>query len=610
MNKERELVYQQLAHIFGARMDSLNLSVRESQKRYVFEVMKAYFDDVKDVRIEAGTGVGKTLSYLISSWIVSKREGVAVLISTSTKTLQDQVINKDLPLLEKLVGKSIKFCSIKGRNNYLCLVKLRRKLSDDLDVGERNGLEEMLSLFESGAWDGCLDSYSNAALAFDLKINSCSGEEQCQRCPHKEQILLARESDFIVSNHSLVLAKGFAKTFGRGPNEYMVIFDEAHNLNDGCISANLHSINLRAIHDLISSDEVVDKCDVTSLLNVHKELVTLLNVDELESNLGDFFYPNLSNSCLCDFLSKLAFLCEQVRQNSCGSERCMELSSYGEISSYLLSLIASKNSKQIWLERGNGGFIVKGVDLTSASDCLVRVVDDSLLSIRTSATLDTATADSAQRSVKIPSPFDYHKQGRIVIDMAAPSPKYTDEHSRYLQDSMYGKHLKGCGASLVLFTSRVMLERCYQSIVNEARKDGVHVWSQLKGQKSHILSEHKRVIDQGERSIIMGLTSFSEGVDLPMEYLTKVVITKLSFPSPADPIVKAIESEIQGGGGNVFDDYSIPIARRVLVQSVGRLIRTSSDEGVVVVLDIRLRNASYADKMISSLPPFPIECQE
>ncbi|MCR4733439.1 MAG: DEAD/DEAH box helicase family protein [Treponema sp.] len=655
---------------------------RPVQIELLKEIVKA-FNTNKIGVFEAGTGVGKSYAYLIPSilWAVNNHE--RVVISTGTINLQQQICEKDIPAVEKILGKKIKFVLMKGRQNYIC----KRRLNDAasiLDLFE-NESEELKEISE---WALKTENGSKSDLSFMpgenvwSKVNSESDACMGMRCPfHSECFVMkmrkeAASANIIVVNHHLLFADIQSRLGGVGfedaavlPPYKHIIFDESHGIENAATSffsesltrfkinkllnqmyrhrKNSESGHLCSLAILSSNEEEASKAyDVTnriknSLLNSEIAAKDLL-VNESTKRLYDIsardFSPLLvSISELAKALSDFTGIVRTVMDGI--EEDDHDAPCYWEskiILRHLEDYILLLKNFSVWDEKRNDVFWIQkkrlppdmvkdGADAEyisfnqtplDISELMNEGVFEQMNSvICTSATIKTGRDynfwmrrigllfSPQERLVcrDFPSPFPYKKNMLFAVPSDAPLPEKI-EYQQYVEMAIPRLISAAEGRTLVLFTSYESLRSAYNAACFSLRGMKGRLMKQGDDDSSKLLAAFKNE----NESVLFATDSFWQGVDVPGESLSQVIIVKLPFTVPNDPVFVARAEMIEKRGGNSFMELSIPEAIIKYRQGIGRLIRRSDDRGAVVVLDRRIYEKRYGSFFVNAMP----ECKK
>jgi len=701
---------QQIQLAYRTFLDKKGLTPRYGQRLMIAEIARGIAGVVQDndgkrtgdqhvVVIEAGTGTGKTLAYLLGVMPVAKAMGKKVVLATATVALQDQVVNKDIPEVLRNSGFSFSYALAKGRGRYLCLSKLDRLMTPGQEAGTNLALWEdfqqyavdkheaelyraMDQAVESRAWDGDRDSWSDSVddLTWRRVTNdhrgctgrSCGFYEDCPFYLARNDIYRA---DLIVANHDLVLAD---LAMGGGvvlpaPEDTVYVFDEGHHLPDKALNHFSCSSQVRStlswLQDLIKMlDSLVDSSDaqgmaagvVGSVRDINAAMaegLTLLlstltpladATDQVESEQGKLVYrfehgvvPDALRDQSAQLLAPSRELVKQLQlvvdwlQEGMEGKRSDITRPDAEAWMPLMStqLARAEALMTVWMRYEaaddelrapvarwlNFTQSPQGLDVelsacpVLASDVLSRYLwSRAFAAVVTSATL-TALGKFERFQFRsgvpptshfkvVPSPFNYQECGRIVVPDLACDPtngtRHTDQLVSYIE-RIWQQQL----GTLVLFSSRRQMDEVFELLGTEVQ-DAVLTQGRLG--KAEMVRQHKQRVDAGSHSVLFGLASFAEGVDLPGAYCSCVVIARLPFSVPEDPVDATLAEWIQKRGGNPFMQIAVPDAAIRLKQAVGRLLRTESDQGSIVIFDRRIVDKRYGKLLLQSLPPFPL----
>ncbi|HET6726260.1 MAG TPA: ATP-dependent DNA helicase [Gammaproteobacteria bacterium] len=572
---------------------------------------------------EAGTGVGKTFAYLIPVL----RAGRKALISTGTRTLQDQIFHRDLPVVRRALGQPVKVALLKGRSNYLCRHRL------DLALGERRlGHDEARDLAEVSVWSGRTASGDRAeldAVPEDSRIwprvtstvDNCLGTE----CPMFSNCWVvkarreAQQADVVVVNHHLLLADMALKDEGFGellPEAEAVIVDEAHQFPSIAGQYFGETVSARQMREL-SRDTLAEYLksagDVPELRPCLDQLETALA--QLRLSLGDGNRRLDWSECQAgaEFTERLEALGEaldDVRQHldvlaerSRGLDNCRQRAE--RFAARLAALReADDNSHIRWAETFNRNVTLHLTPHDVAPRLAEHIHTGETAWIFTSATLAVAGTldhfcarvgiDGAERLV-LGSPFDYEQNALLytpAIKLAPNSPGYVEA---VVNAALPLIEANG-GRAFLLFTSYRALHRAADYLAGETDHE---LLVQGDAPRSRLIERFREL----GNAVLLGTSSFWEGVDVKGPALSLVVIDKLPFSAPNDPVLKARLAAITESGGNPFMDAQLPDAVIALKQGVGRLIRDAADTGVMMLCDPRLNTRPYGRVFLDSLPP-------
>ncbi len=656
-----------------------NFSERKQQLETAAEVIDS-FNNNKYSFIEAGTGTGKSFAYLIPALFWNKINSTRVVVSTNTINLQEQLINKDLVLLNRVLPFSFNSVLVKGRSNYLCLRKFRNFKKDFKNKNENSCSDKLFAQIID--WKDNTRSGEKSEIKFslplDIWMDIASESDLClkSKCPYFSKCFFmnARKkvftADILIVNHHLLLSDARLKqetgSVDKGilPNYSNLIIDEAHNIEEIATDHLGYSVYSALIEKWLNRLSGEKK----SLLSVIREDINFFAADQEKEKLRNMLdqkiipltqkvrdiYPqyfNLLSELIKDKNKKIT-----VDEKLKGNKKWLEIFENGKklsgfiknISGYL-QLIYDK--LYLNLEDNLDENEMKLTSVIARSKDLVNRIDFNLNSddsdyvfwiesgyyrgksqlvqqsapievgkflpnllwkkmrniIFTSATLTVAnsfdhiknnTGIKNSTELQVDSPFDYSKQAELIIPNKHPEPGKKD-FLNTIKDNLSSLILKSRGSTLVLFTSYKMLDYCYQNLKEEFNKNGIRILSQSELSRKFIIEEFRSSFN----TVIFGTSSFWEGVDLPGSLLKYLIMVKLPFPVPGEPLYKAKEKRLREKGQNPFYNLSLPKAVIRFKQGFGRLIRTKNDKGLIILFDRRIINRKYGRVFLQSLPP-------
>ncbi|MGY4879504.1 ATP-dependent DNA helicase DinG [Vreelandella aquamarina] len=686
-------------------VDRLSLTPRYGQRLMMAEIARTLGgismddegkrqNDTHVCVLEAGTGTGKTLAYLLSALPIAKAQGKRLILSTATIALQEQVLNQDLPMLARHSGLAFRYALAKGRGRYVCVARLDQasggsdpnpamSLFEQDMVSGNSEFEalatQMVEAYGKGEWQGDRDSWPESIDSQSWRRLTVD-HRQCtnRRCGHFAACAFFRarrdleEADVIVANHDLVLAD---LSLGGGailpaPEDAIFIFDEGHHLPDKALS---HFAHRFAVHGCLGWLKTLRSSltELNQALGAQPTVARLLatlpdTLQALEPLLGDVFQtgyqlaerpnglhddeafkqlrfeggkaPEALREQATQLVTVFATLSRSLESISdilresldpdkqTGLER-----EQAEAWLPLVALVhgraddahalwtamgavdpanAPPSARWITLNRVNGEPDIEfSASPVSAAHTLAKHLWGRCHgAVVTSATLtalgrferlqERAGLAGRYRYQALPSPFDY-ANAVLSVPQAAKDPSNREVHEQAIVD--FVADLGDDEATLVLFSSRAQLRAVEKSLPAAVQK---RVLAQDALPKRELLERHRKMVDAGKGSIIFGLASFAEGIDLPGDYLTHVVITRLPFAVPDDPVGATLAEWIESQGGNAFMRISVPDASIKLVQACGRLIRKESDRGRITLLDRRVLTRRYGKALLDALPPF------
>jgi ATP-dependent DNA helicase DinG len=585
---------------------------------------------------EAGTGTGKTLAYLVPTLLF----GGKVIVSTGTKTLQDQLFHRDIPAVREALAHPISVALLKGRANYVCPYHLERALSEGRfktreDAQHLRSIARFAAFTDSGDRMACGDVPEDSpawAWATSTRDNCLGGD-----CPHHKAcfVLKARkkalEADLVVVNHHLFFADVWLKDEGAGellPASNAVIFDEAHQLpataslffgetvttgmlldlcRDARVEATINAADFAELPHAVGELEIAAKQVRLSLGPAQARMPAARGLersefrgalDELVGALAKLDVLLESQAERADELEKLHVRCHEAAGRL---ERW--LTPTAEVGANLEGVIVR------WLEAATHSVLFHATPLNAGELFARQIENDARAWIFTSATLSVRKDFShylheiglkeAETAVW-DSPFDYENQALLYVPEAMPdpnSPGYTEAVVAAALPLLYASG----GGAFMLFTSLRAMNEAYRLLQARMAETGIDYPLLLQGDKSRtdLLDEFRRL----GNAILLGSQSFWEGVDVAGDALSLVVIDRLPFQPPDDPVLAARMEAMKRAGKNPFFDYQLPHAVISLKQGAGRLIRRESDRGVLMICDPRLVEKPYGRRIWQALPP-------
>jgi len=623
------------------------------------QAVEQALEEKRHLIVEAGTGTGKTLAYLMP--VI--RSGKRVIISTGTKNLQEQLFYKDVPFLEQALygepasGTRLSVCYMKGRNNYLC----RKKLYDLTDQPVLSGLEEIEQYRAIAAWEKTTGTGDRAELAelpeasllwhkLDARADACIGQKcsEFERCFITEMRRKAMESDIIIVNHHLFFADLAIKLQAEGapdagilPEAAAVIFDEAHELEDvagnyfGISVSNLRLEDLaRDIENSLQRNRMLSASLSGALGSVRERSQLFFSLlppgdgrfafdtrrEFLEENGDEFLALNQALTRLSGELEGLPQKPEEIFNFARRSQ---------EIQVQLGFALESEDRNTVfWIERrggragGRGGQSSRSsaheeasrgrqnVFLQATPIDVGPILRENLWSKLECAVLTSATLavgggfeyirqrlgmEHARESV-LPSHFDYESQALLYVPPDLPDPR-TPQFTAKAAERIRRLLEITRGRAFVLFTSYAQMNDIHQRLLGEVE---FPILRQGDAPKSALLGEFRLT----PNAVLFATSSFWQGVDVQGEQLSCVIIDRLPFAVPSDPVVAARVKAIDADGGNAFFQYQVPAAVITLKQGFGRLIRSLHDRGLLVLLDNRILKKQYGRVFVESLPNY------
>ena len=671
----------------GILVRDIGFEYRKEQEDMAHAVEKSVNENKKLI-VEAGTGTGKTLAYLIPAirWAVENKK--KVIIATNTINLQEQLLLKDIPLAKSIIKEDFSYALVKGRNNYVC-----KRLFNELALGknidiETYSIEAREQIEYILKWGHKTKTGDKADLPFEVLPEVWeliqSTTELCigKKCPYRKECFYMKtrmeklEADILISNHHVFFADLNVRAETDFDTEYlilprydMVIFDEAHNIESvarSYFSVEVSKISftrllnriyqkksrkkeksaLIRVEESIDDKSLKDTSQYIQLLNSIKEETSILQ------NISDEYFDEIRKmydskadipirKTLNNFeMTKSRFL-ENLREKKSFFERKMneflndlmafsnvideEKDKNPEVINFVNHIKIYKsyidNFKFInefsnddyiyWLDINakRTNVVLTATPLNIAQKLSSVLFENLNRLVFASATLATngnfnyfknSLGLNGEKCIEeiIKSPFNYDEQMSVyipndILDSENINAFVTDA-SRFILEIL----TKTQGKAFVLFTSYTMLNQIYYSIGKKLKNAGFEVFLHGEKQRSQLIKEFK----ESKNPILFGTTSFWEGVDVQGENLSNVIITKLPFLVPTDPIVSAISKKIEEEGRNSFTDYQLPEAIIKFKQGIGRLIRKKSDSGNIFILDSRILKKKYGTLFIQALP--------
>jgi ATP-dependent DNA helicase DinG len=577
--------------------------------------------------VEAGTGTGKTFAYLIPILESGRR----VIVSTGTRNLQDQIFHKDLPFLRDEAGLSVSACLMKGRDNYLCRYRFAQFEKEPLiEVREERRFIPALSRWSRETGSG--DRAEVAELPDDLHLwrdvnaraDTCTGS----KCPEYEMCWLtkvkrqAQQAQIVVVNHHLFFADlAVRSAYGAVLPEYdTVIFDEAHLLEEIATLYFGENVSANQVEELARDVEkgaakaggpAKGGGGASELREAARELFAPIRGALREAAGRQRFEPPSRDGIeLGDEWTRLQQAIDEVAKFS---------GSRGDGDAIETRAHALKDGLANVLRRDAPGYVygmeARGrvnVILSAAPIEVGPLLEESLFArlhacVLTSATLSVGGSfdffrkrlglDDAPGLI-VDSPFDHARQAVLYLPRRMPEPRDPSFFSRAMEEIEALLEVTG-GRAFLLFTSHAALSRARARL---GELDLFPLFVQGEGSKAALLQSFKTT----PRAVLLGTNSFWHGVDVPGEALSLVVIDKLPFDVPSDPLIAARIERIRENEGNPFSEYQTPMAVLDLKQGLGRLLRSRGDRGILAVLDPRLTTKAYGKTFLASLPPYPV----
>lgn len=591
------------------------------------------FDEGGVLLAEAGTGTGKTLAYLAPA-ILSRHR---VLISTGTKQLQDQIYYKDLPALREALAIDFTATYMKGRGNYLCLHRFENYRTGDLlrsagDDGYVDAIAEWAGQTETGDRTEIEDLPDDLPFWGEISATSenCIGTDcpQYQECFVTRMRQRAAESDLVIVNHHLLCADAAVRQSAYGeviPACNYAVIDEAHQLEDIATQYFGISISTYRLERLVGDGRRwIDRDlghDPKAIQAIRNELDRVERGGALFFSALQIHLPAVDRTRLWpatiepvdepgrQFASTLRALAETAAAITDTSEDLRSLGHRaGELSTHIdFVLEASDHGFVYFLERRGRGVFLRAAPVDVSAIIRELLLDRMEATILTSATLAVDGSFEYQRSrlgildaveLRLTPEFDYAEQTVLYLPRQMPEPR-TREFGTAAANEILALLAETRGRAFVLFTSYATLHEV-RRLIEPTTPFPLLV--QGTAPRSVLLRNFRAT----PNAVLLATSSFWQGVDVAGDTLSCVIIDKLPFAAPSDPITAARMESIVNNGGNPFGDYQVPLAILGLLQGLGRLIRHRQDRGVLSVLDPRLLSKGYGRRFLASLPPAPI----
>jgi ATP-dependent DNA helicase DinG len=623
---------------------------RDGQRRMA-DAVAAVLERGGTLLVEAGTGTGKTLAYLIPAILSRQR----VLVSTGTKNLQEQIFYKDLPALQQTLAVPFKATLMKGRSNYLCLHRFEMYRDG---IGGPGGTGQLIDTGDHvlfplvEAWARRTETGDRAELGDlpeDLPLwkeivadaETCLGAE----CPRYNECFVTRmrqraaESDIVIVNHHLLCADAAVRQSKYGeviPSCATLVVDEAHQLEDAATQYFGVAVSNYRVDDLIRDTGrlLASSGQETGLAVAPRQVEEIQRALTRVGDRSRAFFSGLANAPRAD--DRARYTAESMSEHAEGGlmlagaldglEATLALSMRRDGNSEINEDAATlarragelRDELRFLLRASDADFVYylevrrRGIFLRAAPIDVSQIVRDSLFDrmrtiVLTSATLAVdgsfeyvrgrlgiPTADQ----LRVASEFDYRRQAILYLPRRMPPPRapaFAEAVARETLEILRRTE----GRAFVLFTSYAML-RTVQRFVEMALTYPILV--QGMAPRSTLIERFRTT----PNAVLLATSSFWQGVDVVGEALSCVIIDKLPFASPSDPVTAARIEAIHTSGGDAFADYQVPLAVLALQQGLGRLIRHRSDRGILAVLDPRLRTMGYGRRFLDSLPPAPV----
>jgi len=672
--------------------------VRRPQQEMIGAIATGLSEPGGIVVIEAQTGTGKSMGYLVPALALAEASGKKVVVATATIALQEQLYNKDIPSLLAATGRQHTVVIAKGRRRYLCVRNLRLLGHQDASqqelglgegavgawprlprAGEVDKVQRLHDAFQAEQWDGDMDA-TPEPVDEDLRqllTTSAGGcaNRRCafaDRCPFMRARAQIQAASIVVTNQDLLLSDLMIPSDDDSnggvllpkPAESLYIIDEAHHLPAKAVEQGAAQVSLsssirwlqktpalaRSAYGVLGKEKVGGLTieDGTGLVEslraeleaMERQVLSTWTPDQ--DNAHDLWRASLGQlpeawRVASESLQALAATVHKwlasLRRRVMEAPGHLDANLTGTLARELGLAAEKAEDHEVlwgtwaeeevladyppiarWVTRGNDGHLLCHASGVTAGGLLRRILWEQAGGVvLTSATL--AGGDEFRRLRiatglpehallrQLPSPFDLTRQGRVEIPRIEAMPEQADAHMDAIA-AWLETDLDWSRGNLVLFTSRKKMQGVFDRL-SKARRERV----KLQGARSRgeLLEQHGKDIEDGRGSTLFGLASFGEGTDLPGRLCETVVITQLPFAVPTEPVSATYAEWLETRGRNPFVEVTVPEATRVLIQYCGRLIRTETDTGRIVILDRRIVSKRYGSTMLRALPPFARE---
>jgi len=642
--------------------------------------------------VEAGTGVGKSLGYLVPGIVAAQERDMALVVATGTVALQEQLVDTDLPKLARYSGLHFRAHLAKGRGRYFCPETAQGHLTEAAPESDLFGLapsgrltpenqdllRRLYQAYTDETWSGDLDRWpetipGEVRRRVTTTSTGCPGRHRCpsgQACPFYTDRDELEGADVVVANHDLVLAD---LALGGGvilpdPGSALYVLDEGHRLAarareqfslDAAVAASQEVMEgigaaVQQAHEAIDSVDGASAPDTSGveealrgtgqgLQDAYRHLQARFEAEQPEDDVLRFELGRVDDG-LQGLAANIAGPGGSALKTVRGALRALDnalekaegdaLAGLNELrpkltmaEERLANLVATWAAytdpdpegappTARWIQRYSRGeevdFRVHAAPVSAHERLRASLWDRCAGAVVTSATLTSLgsfqriladlglTEGGDTHCLRLPSPFDYPSQGRLIVPRMASDPKAPAEHTREVIQRLPDYLARGAG-SLVLFASRAQMEAVYEGLAAEWQ---AAIQCQGEVARDALLERHHAAVASGETAVIFGLASFAEGADLPGAACRSVVIAKLPFAVPTSPVEATRAEWVADRGGKPFFEIALPDASLKLIQAVGRLIRAEDDYGIVALLDNRLHTKGYGRDLLRTLPDF------